>query len=138
MKKSIFCKAKALPYNILPILFVFCFLFLTSHCFGENPATVLSTQMFPAGNDNSYFGGIDLDDTGNFCVAGCFFNGADNDFLTVKYNSNGETLWQKIYDSGFDDIYIDAAMDSAGAASMYQEQSITATFFLLNMIQTEI
>jgi len=64
------------------------------------------------GNDEAY--GIVVDDTGNVYVTGYSYNGTNNDFMTIKYNSSGDTIWQKKYSSGNDEKSNDIAVDDAG------------------------
>lgn len=45
-------------------------------------------------------------------VAGYFWNGLDYDFRTIKYDSAGTELWNKVYDSGFKDEAFGASVDS--------------------------
>ncbi len=47
-------------------------------------------------------------------IAGYRFNGSNDDFLVVKCDRQGETLWTRIFDLGFDECAIDAGIDGEG------------------------
>jgi uncharacterized delta-60 repeat protein len=62
-----------------------------------------------------YSNGIALDSSGNVLVTGTSWNGGETcDFLTIKYNSSGDTVWQKRYDYGKYDRSHGIAVDSSG------------------------
>jgi len=48
----------------------------------------------------------------NLYVTGESSNGADQDYLTISYNHNGQELWHQIYDGGADDIAYDIIADN--------------------------
>lgn len=52
-------------------------------------------------NDEGY--AIAIDSSNNILVSGISNNGTNNDYLTLKYDSNGNLIWYKIYDLGGDD-----------------------------------
>lgn len=43
---------------------------------------------------------VAVDASGNVYVVGLCSNGTDNDYLVVKYNADGDTLWSQAYDRG--------------------------------------
>lgn len=53
----------------------------------------------PTHNDDKPIG-LKVDGSGNVYVAGATFNGNDDDFATVKYNTNGVQQWAVTYDGG--------------------------------------
>jgi len=91
--------------------------------------------------------GAAMDDYGN-CIAagkapadsGCVFsagfsnNGATFDFDTIKYDSDGNTVWQKFYDSGKDDRIFGIATDPSGNVYVTGwSQNDTTTFDYLTI-----
>ena len=55
--------------------------------------------------------GVAVDNSNNIIVTGCSFIGGNNDYFTVKYDSNGTILWQDTLDNGNDDIAHGIAVD---------------------------
>jgi hypothetical protein len=49
----------------------------------------------------------------DIAVVGYRFGSSNNDWLVVKCNQQGETLWTRTFDSGYDDYAADASFDSA-------------------------
>jgi len=50
-----------------------------------------------AGNGADLAQSLALDNLGNVYVTGYSWNGSSYDYLTIKYNSNGDTVWTKSY-----------------------------------------
>lgn len=44
--------------------------------------------------------GVAVDALGNVYVTGLLYNGVDTDYLTIKYNPDGDTLWTRAFDGG--------------------------------------
>jgi uncharacterized delta-60 repeat protein len=63
---------------------------------------------------NDYAQAVAIDSGNNIIVTGTFYNGNDFDFLTIKYNSSGDTIWLRSYDSGGSDIARDVTVDAYG------------------------
>lgn len=64
-------------------------------------------------HDQAY--NLAVDDSGNvYVTGGSFGNGTERDFLTIKYNSDGDTLWTRRYNGpGFDlDESVEIELDS--------------------------
>lgn len=68
-------------------------------------------------NGDDLAGRAVLDDSGNLFVAGSSFNGNNDDFLLIKYNtSTGDTIWTRTFNglsNGFDRAS-DCTLDSSG------------------------
>jgi hypothetical protein len=47
-------------------------------------------------------------------VTGTSSNSVNDDYLTIKYDANGNIVWSKIYDGGKDDKCIGIAVDPSG------------------------
>ena len=57
--------------------------------------------------------GVTVDNSNNIIVTGCSFIGGNNDYFTVKYDSNGTILWQDTLDNGEEDLAEAVAVDNA-------------------------
>jgi hypothetical protein len=55
-----------------------------------------------------------VDTAGNIYIAGNTFNGVTRDFLVVKYDTNGNQLWMKLYDGGSGDMARGISVDDLG------------------------
>jgi hypothetical protein len=60
--------------------------------------------------------GIQVDGSGNAYVTGYSFNGANNDYTTVKYNASGVQQWARTTDWTKNDVANAIAVDSSGNA----------------------
>jgi hypothetical protein len=58
--------------------------------------------------------GVDCDMNNNIFVTGVSGENDIYDYLTIKYNEAGDTIWTAIYDNGYNDIAQDIACDDAG------------------------
>jgi hypothetical protein len=56
------------------------------------------------------------DNTGNVYVAGWYNNGTDDDMRLAKYDTKGNLVWERTYDSGGDDQGYSVAVDNTGNA----------------------
>ncbi|MDD5066928.1 MAG: SBBP repeat-containing protein, partial [bacterium] len=64
---------------------------------------VVWTQQFGgSGNDRGQYLAVDHED--NILVTGYKNNGANNDWMTIKYNPDGQTIWTQRYNGGFNDV----------------------------------
>ena len=64
---------------------------------------------------NEYGHGIAVEEsTGNIYVTGHNDDSGDTDVILIKYNSNGDYLWNVTWDSGRDDYVNDIKLDSNG------------------------
>lgn len=58
---------------------------------------------------------IGLDNNSNVYITGYSFGSSGNlDFCTIKYDSNGNLIWIRRYDGGFDDRSVDLEIDVSG------------------------
>lgn len=58
---------------------------------------------------------MEIDNLGNVYVTGSSTeSGSGYDFTTIKYGTNGETIWLRRYNNGLNDIPSDIAIDKAG------------------------
>lgn len=60
--------------------------------------TLLWSRVYDSSRDDFIF---DLDAKSNIHIAGYTYNGSNNDYLIMKYNNQGDLLWQKTYDGGY-------------------------------------
>ncbi len=67
-----------------------------------------------AANSNDYAFALAVDDSGNVYVTGYSWNGLNNDFLTVAYDSAGNDLWQFPYNGGGEDLSYIAVVSGTG------------------------
>ena len=59
--------------------------------------------------------GVAVDQAGNIFVASTAANRNNNDYYTIKYSSNGDSLWASdLYDSGREDVVRAVAVDTSG------------------------
>jgi len=80
------------------LVLIFYFLLLPPHCFSEEPPDIGWVRMYV---DYGAAEGIAVDSHGNVYVTGSSASPLGGYYsLTIKYNSQGDTIWQKIYESG--------------------------------------
>ena len=68
------------------------------------------------GNSDDAAQALAVDDSGNVYVAGYSWNGTSDDYVTIKYAPNGDSLWVRRYNGpgDFADIATALALDGAG------------------------
>lgn len=82
---------------------------------------------FDNANAVDFSRGIVLDATGNVFVTGTTYNGSDFDIVTIKYDPNGNELWQSTFDgpaNGLDET-IGLVIDSNGDVIVAGVQNTT-------------
>lgn len=79
----------------------------------NNPFITLAgwPQIYSDGYDDSALD-IGVDSQDNIIVTGYSFYGSDSDAYTIKYDNEGNIIWNVSYDSGSDDIGFKLAIDS--------------------------
>ncbi|MEK7143900.1 MAG: hypothetical protein AAB820_01020, partial [Patescibacteria group bacterium] len=60
--------------------------------------TLLWSRIYDSGRSDII---QDLDAKSNIHIAGYTYNGNNNDYLIMKYNNQGDLLWQKTWDGGY-------------------------------------
>lgn len=63
---------------------------------------------------NGIYGQTAVDDSGNVYITGVSSNGLDNDYITIKYDTNGNSLWSARYNNGAMDVAQAQAIDHSG------------------------
>lgn len=110
---------KPTRYNALALLFVL------TNCFCHQASDLYSQTLNPewtsisngAGDFSDRFTCVLQESSGNYIAAGSSVRRSDNkDFLVVKFNSAGDTLWSFTLDGGFGgpDEIVSMALDNAG------------------------
>ncbi|MBU1078199.1 MAG: hypothetical protein KKH98_12955, partial [Spirochaetes bacterium] len=63
---------------------------------------------------NEYSTGLVIDNNENVYICGRKYNGTNYDFLTLKYDSEGDLKWERTYNGGNDDGANDITLDKDG------------------------
>jgi len=87
--------------------------------YNSNGDTLWVRRYNGPGNGSDYPGSLAVDDSGNVYVTGSSGLYPNYDYATIKYNSNGDTLWVRRYNgpgNGEDDAY---AMAVDGQGNVY-------------------
>jgi hypothetical protein len=89
--------------------------FLIKYDFDGNTVGGVKTYNNSLANGNDAAMAIAIDDEGNAYVSGYSSNGSNDDYVTLKYNANGDFEWDVRFDgeSG-NDVATDVAADSSG------------------------
>ncbi len=84
----------------------------TNTVFAEDPPpTIVWNKILDAGS-NEYAEDIAVDADGFVYVTGNYWNGNDWDWLTVRYNADGDTIWTRLFDASVDDVASAVAADT--------------------------
>ncbi|MFH0867189.1 MAG: SBBP repeat-containing protein [Bacteroidota bacterium] len=79
-----------------------------------NGAVLVWQKIYNSANNDLDAGrGVAVDSSGNIYVAGYSNNGINLDCLLIKYDINGDIIWQKVFDGGNQDVFYDIAIDHA-------------------------
>lgn len=81
----------------------------------SSAGSLLFTQSYnSAANNNDRAMAVATDASNNIIVTGRVFNGKDDDFVTIKYNSTGTQQWLKTYDNSGTDRPTSIGIDNNG------------------------
>ena len=80
----------------------------------DKDGNIIWNKVYDSGEDDEA-NGVAVDDAGNAYVTGSSHNNVSYwDFLTIKYDSDGNVIWDKNYDGGEDDRAKGVAVDASG------------------------
>jgi uncharacterized delta-60 repeat protein len=79
----------------------------------DSSGNELWNATYDSGSTDDIPYGIDVDTSGNVYVTGGNGSLGDHDYYTIKYNSSGDHVWNRTYDSGNDDVAYDLVADSS-------------------------
>ncbi len=68
----------------------------------------------PGVNDDDLPNAIAIDQAGNLHIVGYSWDGGDEDFLTLKYDANGNCMWDLYYNNDNLDIGVGLCLDNQG------------------------
>ncbi|MCW3070327.1 MAG: hypothetical protein JWO44_217 [Bacteroidetes bacterium] len=91
-------------------------------------------QRYDGGQGDDRAAAIKVDAASNVYITGRTFNGSDDDYATIKYNSLGVQQWLKLYDGLLgDDRAIDLAADGSGNVYVTGKSSFGAADDILTV-----
>src|SRR5262245_34458488 len=93
-------------------LFIICFFFGAAGAQGPDPVWTRTYSPFAPGQQT--FFAIDTAAGGGFICAGYVAGAGGYDFLALRLNSAGDTLWRRVINSGSDDIAYSCRQTSDG------------------------
>jgi outer membrane protein assembly factor BamB len=84
--------------------------------FAQAPDTVWTRRYNGPSNDNEFAAGCAVDGSGNIYVTGTYPIGGHEEYLIIKYNADGDTLWiRQYYNPAYSwNIVRACAVDSSG------------------------
>jgi hypothetical protein len=109
-KKSL--KNREVKMNKYMIVLLLAVCAISNTVLAEDPPTETWVKTFDLGTDD-WAEDIAVDEAGFIYVTGNTNNGTDLDWLTIKYNADGDTVWARVYDSGYgEDVAQAVAVDN--------------------------
>lgn len=106
----------------------------------DQNGNLLWAKIFNApSNQNNFYGGLDIDNSGNVFVSSYGLNtGTSNDIYTIKYNSSGDQIWLNRYNgpSNLSDQSISLKVDVNGfilVAGVTQVTSSNSDYFVIKI-----
>ncbi|MEY4331049.1 MAG: hypothetical protein RL609_1797 [Bacteroidota bacterium] len=82
--------------------------------YSSSGSAIFSTRYNATANDNDRAISVVTDPLNNIIVTGRSFNGKDDDYVTIKYNSTGTQQWLKVFNNGGMDRPISIGIDLTG------------------------
>jgi hypothetical protein len=95
--------------------------------YNKNQVLVASTTIVAVSTGSAKACGVVIDSSGTIYAAGYKYNGSNNDFLLVKYNSQLEMISSIIYNRGNNDFASAVALNSKGNIIVAGKNYITDT-----------
>ena len=89
------------------------FILSTGCCAAGESAEIVWQKVYNYANNIDRARSVVVDDTGNVYVGGYIYSGNYNCFL-VKYDPSGDTIWQRVWDGGTQDLIYGIALDDTG------------------------
>lgn len=83
-------------------------------CYDQNGNQLWAQRYNGTANDVDRAIGIAADANGNVYITGRSFNGNDDDYITIKYNTSGNQVWLKTVDNGGRDRPSDMVLSVSG------------------------
>jgi len=82
----------------------------------DKNGNIIWNKTYNCGNTDYNYGGngIAVDGSGNVYVTGINYDGTYPDFRTIKYDNNGNIIWDRAYNSGKYDAAYGIAVDGSG------------------------